>query len=177
MKKVFFFAFIAIAAITLASFTTRHTSSIIKPYHSIAKKTADAQPYNIQQNFDLTGHPASDPCTGEDIVLSGSEHVDIHGVYNPTTGVLKDDFHANFQGISGVGQTTGNKYQYVGGSNERESYSADGCTLTESNIVNVNITTAGSNNNFYLKIRYTYTYNLCTGEYTVTRDVYESGCK
>lgn len=165
MKKLFFLT--ALAFLSLSSFAKVNLSALNAP----------AQPYNIQYDFDVTGNTIYDPCTGENVILSGTEHLVLHGVYNPNTGTYKQDYSVNLQGVSGVGETTGNKYQFVGGARSGYSTSSDGCTITSSWIETVNITTAGANNNLYEKIRYTTTYNYCTGEYTVKREVFESGCK
>ena len=53
------------------------------------------------------------PCTGETVDFEGMIHV--HGSTTITpNGSAHVNYHENLQGVSGIGQTTGNSYNYVG---------------------------------------------------------------
>ena len=176
MKKAFF-ALLAMALL-LTSFTTA-----VKPFSSKAQsvafleKTASALSYNFQDTWDFTGAVAYNPCgTGEDIVLSGVAHINIHGVYNTSTNKSTDYFHGNFQGITGVGATSGTVYHTQDVLNEKTGYNYDGCTLTVNDVESITFVAAGSQSNVVAKYQFTYTYNFCTGEFTVLRDKISQSC-
>jgi hypothetical protein len=174
MSLSFFLA--ALAFLVLSSFSKVSPASA-KVSPSFTTTLPGAMPYNFQNTYSLDGFIIYDNCTGEFIDLSGTEHDVYHGVYNPNTGTSTSSLNANLQGVSGVGESTGNKYQVTGTVSEHQTVSYDGCTYTESFIENYRITTSGPANNFYIKYRITDSYNFCTGEYTVTREVISSGCQ
>ncbi len=55
-----------------------------------------------------------DPCTGEDVLVSGSVHM-VGEVHQDAHGGYHINGHYNFQGISGVGLSTGTAYHWTGG--------------------------------------------------------------
>lgn len=167
MKKQFFLT--ALAFLSLTSFTKKNPSLLAKESRAV--------PFNAQFTFTYNDHAISDPCTNELIDVTGTEFGDIHGVYNPNTGTSTFDGHANFQGVTAVGETTGNKYQVTSTINDQNMASSDGCTSTGSAIENIRYTTAGANNNYYEKYSLKLIYNYCTGITTVTREKLSSGCQ
>src|SRR6266536_2098861 len=93
------------------------------------------------------------------------------------TNTSKDDFHINLQGVKGMGETTGNAYEVKDNISERKNISCDGCILTFSGSEIFKITSANANNNFIFKMKLIYTYNFCTLEQTVKRDVSSTECQ
>lgn len=55
----------------------------------------------------------SHPCSGEDVALSGELHL-VSNVTLDASGGTHVEFQANFQGVSGVGLATGDRYELVG---------------------------------------------------------------
>jgi hypothetical protein len=180
MKKIFFFS--AIAFLTLSSCrkevpTLAKDQALAQSQSQTNASTENALPYNIQNYISLDGVVISNACTNESVILSGICHVFGHGVYNPQTNTSIDDFHINLQGVKGMGETTGNTYEVKDNISERKIISYDGCILTFSGSEIFKITSANANNNFIFKMKLIYTYNFCTLEQTVKRDVSSTECQ
>jgi hypothetical protein len=164
MKNLLFLT--AFAAVSFSPFAK---VNILAPFEP-------AQPFNIQNDVDLTGLEIYDVCTGEWIYLSGTEHMVIHGLYNPSTGTSTTIINSNYEGVSGVGETTGNTYRVVSTVAAPQRVSSNGYIITQSAVVNRRFITAGGEN-YYQKVRITFTYNSCTSESSVQREVFEDGCR
>ncbi|SRR6266496_1820094 len=180
MKKIFFFtaiAFLSLSSCRKEGTTLAKGEVLTKSESQSNASTSGALPYNIQNYVSLDGVVISNACTNESVILSGICHVFGHGVYNPQTNTSKDDFHINLQGVKGMGETTGNAYEVKDNISERKNISCDGCILTFSGSEIFKITSANANNNFIFKMKLIYTYNFCTLEQTVKRDVSSTECQ
>ena len=163
MRKVLFLSTLFAVIISLASFTTSQN-----------KNVAGAITYHNTSSFDISG-TLNSPCTMEAIDYTGSIHFNQHGVSN--NNKISESFHVNTQGVSGVGQTTGTKYQLIEVAHQTYSVTQDGCLQTVKYSVTFKIVSAGSGDNFTEKYYFTYTYNSCTDTYTLVRDSSTSECK
>jgi hypothetical protein len=71
-------------------------------------------------------------CGGEDVAVSGAIHIAIHSTTDAAGGI-HDDIQVNTQGETGVGLTSGAKYQVSGGHHANLNFTAaDGSTQTNS---------------------------------------------
>jgi hypothetical protein len=143
---------------------------------AVSQNASAAQPFNIQDNYDLSSLVLYDECTGENVHLSGTAHNVIHGVYN-NNNKATFDFHWNLQGVKGVGETTGNTYVVTENYKDEESYKYENNLLTVTVMDSFKMNTAGSANNFYITFAVAYTYDFLTGTFTVKRDKFDSGCR
>ena len=180
MKK--FFLFLVIPLLTLTSCRKQNASltndqSFAEGPAQLSTSALSAQPYNVQNYVSLDGEVIQNPCTNESIELAGICHVFWHGVYDPKTNTSTDQFHINLQGVKGVGLTTGNEYQIQDNISARTIISHDGCVLTFSVSETFRVIAADANNNFTLIMKLTYTYDLCTAEYTVKREEFSTECR
>jgi hypothetical protein len=64
---------------------------------------------------DLTGQTIVNPCNGETIVLSGSVHIVVRNTTD-SDGGIHSTIENNYQGVTGVGQTTGATYHVANNS-------------------------------------------------------------
>lgn len=75
-----------------------------------------AEPYTIVATFSLDGILLTDPCPGEDVVLSGS----FIGEYHGTAPLGEPPYHGQFtlayQHVTGTGLTSGTTYVFAGAS-------------------------------------------------------------
>ena len=88
------------------------------------------------------------PCTVENVDLSGNLHLLIH-VNSDGNGGFHLKLHANAQGISGVGQSSGNKYQGTGAANLQFN-AKKGVVVTA--VLNANLISKGSADNASLHV-------------------------
>ena len=177
-----FLLFLVVTLLTLNSCRKQNATLTNDPSFAegpaqLSTSALAAQPYNVQNYVSLDGEVIQNPCTNETIVLAGICHVFGHGVYDPKTNTLKDEFHINLQGVKGVGLTTGNDYQVQDNISARTIISHDGCVLTFSMSETFRVTAPGASNNFNLIMKLTYTLDLCTLEYTVKRDEFSIECR
>lgn len=130
--------------------------------------------YHTQGNDYFSGGFYND-CTQE--FLSGEGYVVLmySSVYDPTTNTGTGKLRVNYTGITFRGETTGKTYK-ITSYTEKVSETFDGCTYYDTYTDTYKINTAGSKNNFYYTVQYTYTYNECTGEYNDTQDFVSSSC-
>ena len=174
--------FLVVTLLTLNSCRKQNASltndqSFAENSGQLSTSAQAAQPYNVQDYISLDGHLLQNPCTNESVELAGICHIFWHGVYDPKTKTAKDQFHINLQGVKGVGLTTGNDYQVQDNVSERKIISQDGCVLTFSVSETFRAEDAHANNNLYFVMKLTYTYDLCTSEYTVKRDQLSIECR
>ena len=91
----------------------------------------------------------SHPCSGEDIALSGELHL-VSSVTLDASGGTHVEFQANFQGVSGVGLATGDRYQ-LNGERLHTSFNTSGAPPFEMTITsNAHLIGQGPDNNFLL---------------------------
>jgi hypothetical protein len=142
---------------------------------AVSQNASAAQPFNIQDNFDLTGLLLYDECTGELVDLSGIAHIDIHGVYNNNKATFNS--HYSLQDAKGVGETSGNNYVITDNFKIGTSYSFSNDVLTFTVTETFKINATGSANNFYATYMDTETYDFSTDTYTVKRYQSDAGCR
>ena len=95
--KLFSITLIGLLAISLASWTSMNTG-------------ATTTPFNYSVPFDATLYV---PCTDELVDFTGNLHVHGNTVMKPN-GSVNINAHQNLQGVSGIGQTSGDSYNYNG---------------------------------------------------------------
>ena len=179
MKKLFLVTVIVFLTLNSCTKESAQLSNgqSVEESRSQSSSAPSAQPYNVQNYVPLDGEVVKNPCTNESVLLSGICHVFGHGVYDPNTNTSKDQFHINLQGVKGVGSTTGTEYQVKDNISVREVISKDGCVLTFSLSETFRITSSKANNNFFLIMKLTYTYDLCTEEYTMKKEASSTECR
>jgi hypothetical protein len=140
-----------------------------------SQNVSTAHPFNIQDNFDLTGLAFYNQCTGELVDVFGIVHTVIRGINNNNKTTY--DISLNLQGVKGIGRTTGKTYvvtdNFKIGDSYRNSHDIVETTVMETFKMN----TAGSTNNFYSTFAFSYNINYSTGTFTVTRDKFSEGCR
>lgn len=120
----------------------------------------------------LVNIPCANGGAGEDVVLSGNLHVLTHiTISNAGTITIKTHFQP--QGITGLGQVTGDKYQGTGVTQDILNASF-GETYTLVN--NFRMIGEGPGNNFLVHETFHYTFNA-NGTLTVVLDNFSTSCK
>lgn len=126
----------------------------------------------------LTGITTFIPCAnggaGETVDLSGSLHITFHTTVNGNNFVSK--YHFQPQGISGVGETTGTKYQATGETQEIFSGSFTNGTFEDTYTNNFRIVGQGAGNNYLVHENVHITVNA-NGQVTTTIDNLSIDCK
>ena len=112
---------------------------------------------------DLSGTFSND-CNGELIDFTGDAVFVNHTVTRPN-GSVRVTAHANTQGVSGIGQTTGAKYQLIETISLRETLTPESDTTSENLMLNV----VGQGNvpNFFIHAVITVHFDFATGDTTV----------
>ena len=146
MRKFIFFAALA-TALSFSSF--------------VKTKAQGATPFNDQAIIPVTT-TQTNPCAGEDVDLSGNIHLGIHGVINKNK--ISFNGHVNTQGLSGVGQVSGNTYISNSVSSFSSNQNFNGAFETTM-IQNAVFTASGKDNNLLAKITIHITINA-NGEVT-----------
>ena len=118
------------------------------------------------------------PCAaggaGEFVVLTGNLHVLFHETVNGNRFNVK--FHTQPQGISGLGETTGDKYQGTGVTQERFGGSFVNGQFSDTFINNFRIIGQGPGNNLLIHETFHVTFNA-NGELTALVDNFRAECK
>jgi hypothetical protein len=111
--------------------------------------------------------------SGEEVHLTGEIHTVIRFVTNSTTGGIHIKFHANDQGISGIGLTTGDRYHRTGATNsEHNAKVGEEITVVDS----FNIIGQGNGNNFLAHVTIHMTVNA-NGDVTAEVVKFSIECK
>jgi hypothetical protein len=109
------------------------------------------------------------PCTMENVVCDGDIHM--HGSTTVTpSGNVHLNYHENLQSVTGVGQTTGNSYNYVGVLNENYNGNVGETYLY---IFNAKMVSNGDQYNQDIYVHITINAN---GEMTVDNSIDEITC-
>ena len=114
--------------------------------------------------IDLSGVVVS-PCTGESVQFDGRAH--IVTATTPTDGGFTLNYHFNTQSVSGVGLTTGMKYQISDVLSLDESAMFVPLGATADVTVHYRIISAGSLDNFLADIVYSFTFPDLSTTYKV----------
>ena len=85
-----------------------------------------------------------DPCSGEAIQLSGTQHLTIH-THTDKDGITRTTVNFNFQGVSGVGLTSGQLYQAQSNATSIEIQPTD---LLQTYVTNFSLVEKGSGISF-----------------------------
>ena len=120
----------------------------------------------------LVNSPCANGGLGEDVLLSGTLHVLTHITFS-SVGTVTIKTHFQPQGISGLGQVTGAKYQATGVTQDILNLSF-GETYTLVN--NFRMIGQGPGNNFTVHETFHYTFNA-NGTLTNVHDNFTADCK
>lgn len=112
--------------------------------------------------------------TGEDVLISGSLHVILHRMINTNRFVLKTQSQA--QGMRGVGQITGDKYQGTFAAHETINGSFVNGQFKDTFVFNFRVLGQGPSNNFIMQIFTHMTINA-NGEVATRIDRFKVLCK
>lgn len=130
---------------------------------------------NFKEPIDLLVFvPCADGGAGDLVLLSGNLHILTHLTVNGNRFVYKDHFQP--QGISGVGLSTGDKYQATGVTQDRFGGSFVNGQFSETFVNNFRIIGQGPGNNFLVHENFHVTINA-NGEVTVVLDNFRTACK
>ena len=116
------------------------------------------------------------PCgAGEEVILSGVLHDMFHVTFNSNGGATLK-FQDNPQGVSGVGLTTGAKYQATGVTHETFTFSGNNYQYSDTYVNNFRIVGQGPDNNYMVHETYHVTFNA-NGQLTATVDNFSITCR
>ena len=118
--------------------------------------------------------PCANGGAGENVELTGTFHILIHTTVNGNNFTTK--YHFQPQGISGVGQTTGIKYQGSGVTQEEIKGSLKNEKFIDTYINNFNVVGQGAGNNYVVHSNTHITINA-NGKTTASVDNLTSDCK
>lgn len=118
--------------------------------------------------------PCANGGAGEVVTLSGPLHVLV--TYNVNGSRVSGKVHYQPQGLSGVGQTTGDSYRGVGVTQSHFSGSLQNGQFSTTSINNFHIVGQGPGNNFRLHENFHVTFNA-NGELSVVHDNFSATCK
>jgi hypothetical protein len=178
MKTTFICCIIMLSLVSCQKTSVAPSSQRIPA--SFSSKTllsvSSASSFNNQQDIDISslGLQASS-CTGEPLqVVSGTYHIDMHGIIN--NNKLSIVQHTNAQNFKLVGMGSG--ATYTGSSTANESFNA---SLTNGSFVvtetqTIQCTTPGARNNSFVQIDVHETINA-QGQLTAYVDHLRFGCK
>jgi hypothetical protein len=170
MKKL---SFLTLILLFLGQLTSANSSSNHQPLPSVMKFSPPAEVYMINEILPTSLYVYV-PCANEIVELQGDLHYLSHLTINGNHFVSKD--HFNPQGISGVGWTSGDKYQATGVTQYKSSGSFVNGQYTYTYINNFKIIGQGSGNNFLIHENFHITVNA-NGTVTVYRDNISVECK
>jgi len=140
MKKILFYLALGVSMLFLSSST---------------KRTAAVIPFNEQTFFTIDDYAWSE-CSGESIHITGQIHIVVHGVINNNR--MNFSIHDNYQGLTGVGETSGKLYAASGVFNDVYNGNFSG-SYTESMKSSIRFNTAGGGNNFVMTMQTNTTVN------------------
>ena len=138
-----------------------------------ASAAAETYMDNVRVPYDFYVYvPCAAGGAGEDVYLSGTLHILFETTID-SSGGFHTKSHFQPQGISGIGLTTGDKYQATGGTQDRFNGKV-GSAYTFVN--NFKIIGQGAGNNFLVHENYHVTVNA-NGEVTAYVDNFSVECK
>jgi hypothetical protein len=154
MKKLISLFFISVIAVSLSGWTLVNDGAMRTSYNYF-------EPVDPDMEFN--------PCTGEFIVFEGLVHE--HGSTTVMPGGnVHLSYHSNLQGVTGVGQTTGNIYHYICNQNGHVNVNVGSVTTI---IFNAMIISNGDQ--YVSQVRQQYTVNA-NGEVVVDTFFMEISC-
>jgi hypothetical protein len=162
-------------ALTVALSTGACQQDVTTPATDGARPSLSASAFTQSQVFPIDLEvfvPCANGGLAEDVALSGELH-DLFHITNDGRGGLHVKGHDNPQGISGIGLSTGAKYQGTGVT-QFEFTSKAG--FEETDVNNFRIIGQGSGNNFLVHDNFHFTINA-NGEVTSSHDNFSVECK
>ena len=117
----------------------------------------------VVSHQDLSG-VFPNPCNGELIAFSGNAVFVTHTVPRPD-GSVRVSLHANTQGVSGVGLTTGASYQLMETLGVSDLLTPDNDTMRQHEVLNV--VSHGDAPNFFIHVVETVHVDFATGDVDV----------
>ncbi len=137
--------------------------------HAIVSKSNSVIHFDALNEF----VPCANNGAGEDVVFEGDIHVLITSTVD-SGGAARFRVHSQPQGLAGVGQYTGDKYQASGVTQETEVFGQSGAEATFVN--NFHLIGQGPGNNFTVHQLTHVTVNA-SGEITASTDHFTTSCK
>lgn len=169
------FALIISAASIYLTACTKDSNAV-----SVSQSTADAAKAttftsNQKLPFNSTiAVPCANGGAGENVDLTGDIHILIHTTLNGNNFTTK--YHFQPQGVSGIGETTGDKYQASGVSQEEIKGSFKNGKYIDTYINNFKLVAPGKGNNYLVHVNVHITVNA-NGETTANVDNLNVDCK
>ena len=145
--------------------------------NQVSVDAAKATTFNSNQKLPFNATievPCANGGVGETVVLTGNIHILIHTTLNGNHFSTKYQFQP--QGVSGIGQTTGDKYQAIGVSQEQINGSLNNGKYVDTYINNFRLVAPGKGNNYTVHVNTHITINA-SGETTATVDNAKIDCK
>ncbi|WP_437817699.1 hypothetical protein [Sorangium sp. So ce1078] len=134
---------------------------------------APAEPgQNIQIPINIA---VPNPCVPEFVVLTGDLHILLHINANEGGG-SNFVFHSNYQGIEGVGLTTGSQYRGVNTQTLKVELGSGGLPSVFTNVVDIRLIGQGQTENFVVHLTQHITVNE-NGEITAIVDNATTECR
>lgn len=166
---------VLVTASTLLSFSTeKATDRLSKTKHSLKPPPTVFTDNQILPFSTQVYIPCAAGGAGEFVEISGNLHVVFHVTINGNNAIIKS--HAQPQGISGVGMTTGLMYQATGVTQDISKSSASNGQYAYSFVNNFRIIGQGPGNNYIVQNLFHVTFNA-NGELTAEVDNFTSECK
>jgi hypothetical protein len=146
------FALLAFAFALLAACETPPTAPT--PLSPTATAPSFAQLFN--DKVDVSGTFLSSCPPTEPVAFQGSIHVHATGEISPTRTDIK--FHANAQGIEGVGLTSGDRYNVPQNTKDDLEFSSPPPRIEEEFDLRFRLIRQGSDDNFWLRFKFRFSF-------------------
>lgn len=173
MKKLVFFAILLLAT-ALLSFTGKNfITQVPSQANKVMKPSGVDVNTSVPTNL-LVFVPCADDGAGELVFLEGNLHILTSLTINGNNFSAKSHFQP--QGISGTGQTTGDKYQATGVTQDEFKGSFQNGQFEETFVNNFRIIGQGPGNNYVVHETYHLTINA-NGTITASVDNFSVDCK
>ena len=137
---------------------------------------APAQATATITRTDITGMAFTDPCTGEQITITGGTFQLIVHATSDAAGGLHLGIRGNAQGVSAVGSTSGTMYRLAGDFRSEQNVRNGGYPLSFTIVEVHNAVSAGSADNFIVHIIRHLTISA-GGDVTSTIDAVSAECR
>jgi hypothetical protein len=145
MRRRLLFPTIAIAVLGVAACESP-TSTVPATAPSLAR----ANTIKTNERLVIVDATVTDPCSGEDILLSGKAHL-VQTTTDNGDGTGTVSLHINYAGISGFGLTNGLKYNLVATAKQRDITTAVGYATTVQE--QLGLISQGPSDNFKARIK------------------------
>lgn len=175
MRVLTSLAFVAIASMQL-SFTGTNQAAQTSPQALPAFK-APPLVFTVSQIIPVSIPvyiPCADGGTGEYVLLEGNLNDLFHVTINDNKAVFK--YHDNPQGLTGTGETTGDKYQATGVTQGQTTIAANNGQYETTYVNNFRIIGQGTGNNYLVHETFHITFNA-QGELTAEVSNFSVECQ